>query len=98
MTTTIARSHGQQCFVCNDQCDSLGKKQSDCQVGRCALYLPNLDERVAGYTDRSGIQQSLDLGADGILIPYINTRKEAEEVSLLIQCEDNSRTLNSFSF
>jgi len=35
--------------------------------------------RVAGYTDRGGIQQSLDLGADGILIPYINTRKEAEE-------------------
>jgi len=35
--------------------------------------------RVGGYQDRIGIQQSLDLGADGILIPYINTRKEAEE-------------------
>lgn len=35
--------------------------------------------RVGGYADRSGIQQSLDLGADGILIPYINTKKEAEE-------------------
>jgi len=35
--------------------------------------------RVGGYSDRPGIQQALDLGADGILIPYINTRQEAEE-------------------
>src|SRR5262252_3906610 len=33
--------------------------------------------RVAGYHDRAGIQQSLDLGADGVLIPYINTAEEA---------------------
>jgi len=35
--------------------------------------------RVGGYQDRPGIQQALDLGADGILVPYINTKKEAEE-------------------
>jgi len=35
--------------------------------------------RVGGYSDRAGIQQSLDLGADGILIPYVNNRKEVEE-------------------
>src|ERR1700712_2249212 len=28
--------------------------------------------RVAGYQDRAGIQQSLDMGADGVLVPYIN--------------------------
>lgn len=33
--------------------------------------------RVSGYDDRAGIQQALDLGADGILIPYINTAEEA---------------------
>lgn len=33
--------------------------------------------RVGGYDDRPGIQQSLDLGADGILVPYINTAEEA---------------------
>ncbi|MBI2689026.1 MAG: hypothetical protein HYX27_22210 [Acidobacteria bacterium] len=33
--------------------------------------------RVGGYDDRPGIQQSLDLGADGILVPYINTAAEA---------------------
>jgi 4-hydroxy-2-oxoheptanedioate aldolase len=35
--------------------------------------------RVGGYNDRPGIQQALDLGADGVLVPYINTAREAEE-------------------
>src|SRR5450432_3261458 len=35
--------------------------------------------RVAGYQDRAGIQQALDLGADGILVPYINTADEARQ-------------------
>ena len=33
--------------------------------------------RVGGYSDRPGIQQSLDMGADGVLVPYINTADEA---------------------
>ncbi len=39
--------------------------------------------RVGGYADRSGIQQSLDMGADGVLVPYINT---AEEARAAISC------------
>jgi 4-hydroxy-2-oxoheptanedioate aldolase len=39
--------------------------------------------RVGGYSDRSGIQQALDMGADGVLVPYINT---AEEARLAISC------------
>jgi 4-hydroxy-2-oxoheptanedioate aldolase len=39
--------------------------------------------RVGGYSDRPGIQQSLDLGADGVLVPYINT---AEEVRQAVSC------------
>src|SRR5271168_1332808 len=35
--------------------------------------------RVGGYDDRPGIQQSLDMGADGVLIPYINTADEARQ-------------------
>jgi 4-hydroxy-2-oxoheptanedioate aldolase len=35
--------------------------------------------RVTGYQDRAGIQQALDMGADGILIPYINTAEEARQ-------------------
>jgi 4-hydroxy-2-oxoheptanedioate aldolase len=34
---------------------------------------------VAGYHDRAGIQQSLDTGADGVLIPYINNADEARQ-------------------
>src|SRR4030095_6930000 len=29
--------------------------------------------RVGSYQDRPGIQQALDMGADGILVPYINS-------------------------
>src|SRR5271165_3034838 len=35
--------------------------------------------RVGGYSDRPGIQQSLDIGADGVLVPYINTAEEARQ-------------------
>ncbi len=35
--------------------------------------------RVGGYADRPGIQQSLDLGADGVLVPYINNADEARQ-------------------
>src|ERR1700693_4962319 len=35
--------------------------------------------RVGGYADRPGIQQDLELGADGVLIPYINTAEEARQ-------------------
>ncbi|MBK5292570.1 MAG: hypothetical protein JJE04_12950 [Acidobacteriia bacterium] len=35
--------------------------------------------RVGGYDDRAGIQQALDLGSDGVLVPYINTAEEARQ-------------------
>src|ERR1700740_1056848 len=35
--------------------------------------------RVEGYHDRGGIQQALDMGADGVLVPYINTAAEARQ-------------------
>jgi len=35
--------------------------------------------RVAGYHDRGGIQQALDLGASGVLVPYINNAEEARQ-------------------
>ena len=35
--------------------------------------------RVGGYSDRPGIQQALDLGSDGVLIPYINSAEEARQ-------------------
>ena len=35
--------------------------------------------RVGMYSDRPGIQQALDMGADGVLVPYINTAEEARQ-------------------
>ncbi len=35
--------------------------------------------RVAGFHDRAGIQQSLDMGANGVLVPYINNADEARQ-------------------
>jgi len=35
--------------------------------------------RVTSYADRAGIQQSLDAGADGVLIPYVNTKEEVDQ-------------------
>jgi 4-hydroxy-2-oxoheptanedioate aldolase len=35
--------------------------------------------RVGGYSDRPGIQQALDMGADGVLVPYINNAEEARQ-------------------
>ena len=37
--------------------------------------------RVGGFNDRQGIQQSLDAGANGILMPYVNTRAEVDEAT-----------------
>jgi 4-hydroxy-2-oxoheptanedioate aldolase len=45
--------------------------------------------RIGGYDDRPGIQQALDLGADGVLVPYINTAEEARQA---ISCTKYPRT------
>jgi len=37
--------------------------------------------RVGGYSDRPGIQQALDMGSDGVLVPYINTADEAAQAA-----------------
>jgi 4-hydroxy-2-oxoheptanedioate aldolase len=39
--------------------------------------------RVGSAQDRPGIQQALDMGADGVLVPYVNT---AEEARLAVSC------------
>src|SRR5499425_2601185 len=35
--------------------------------------------RVEGFHDRAGIQQALDMGSDGVLVPYINNAAEARQ-------------------
>ena len=61
--------------------------------------------RVEGYHDRGGIQQALDLGSDGVLVPYINTPEEATQEILsnvvdgagqAARCSISSPSLNFF--
>ena len=54
-----------------------------CMLGAIANGGAKSMVRVAGWDDRAGIQQSLDLGANGVLIPYINT---AEELTAAVSC------------
>ncbi len=49
-----------------------------CMLGAIANGGAKSMVRVAGFDDRAGIQQALDLGANGVLIPYINTAAELE--------------------
>eukprot|EP00775_Hariotina_reticulata_P005762 gene5762-6002_t len=48
-------------------------------IGCTSRYKAKRIVRVGGPTDRFGIQQALDLGADGVMIPLVNTRAEAEQ-------------------
>jgi len=50
--------------------------------------------RVGGAHDRIGIQQALDLGANGILIPYVNNKQEAEQgISCCLYPTQGSRSV-----
>ena len=53
--------------------------------------------RVGGYDDRPGIQQALDMGADGVLVPYINTAEEAREAVSCMKYPDGRHALCLFS-
>ena len=53
--------------------------------------------RVGGYSDRPGIQQALDLGADGVLIPYINSAEEARQAVSCTNISDGGDALGVFS-
>ena len=52
--------------------------------------------RVGGYDDRPGIQQSLDMGADGVLVPYINTAEEARSAVSCMQLSHGRHALGLF--
>ena len=50
-----------------------------CMIGAVGSGGAKSMVRVGGYSDRPGIQQALDVGSDGVLIPYINNADEARE-------------------
>ncbi|KAF8068167.1 rhmA [Scenedesmus sp. PABB004] len=48
-------------------------------IAACSSHAVRVIVRVGGPNDRFGIQQALDLGAHGIMVPLVNSRADAEE-------------------
>ena len=70
---------GYDWLLVDTQHGPMGYEKLSAMLGAVASGGAKSMVRVGGYDDRPGIQQSLDLGADGILVPYINTAEEARQ-------------------
>src|ERR1019366_1859569 len=70
---------GYDWLLVDTQHGPMGNEQVSAMLAAIASGGAKSMVRVAGYHDRGGIQQSLDMGADGVLVPYINTADEARQ-------------------
>ena len=70
---------GYDWLLVDTQHGPMGNEQLSAMLAAIASGGAKSMVRVAGYHDRGGIQQALDLGADGVLVPYINTADEARQ-------------------
>lgn len=70
---------GYDWLLVDTQHGPMGNEQLSAMLGGIANGAAKSLVRVEGYHDRGGIQQSLDMGADGVLVPYINTAAEARQ-------------------
>jgi 4-hydroxy-2-oxoheptanedioate aldolase len=78
VTEQLAHS-GYDWLLIDTQHGPMGAEQLSAMLAAVASGGAKSMVRVAGYHDRGGIQQALDLGADGVLIPYINSAEEARQ-------------------
>lgn len=74
---------GYDWMLIDTQHGPMGSETLSTMLAGAAVGGANTMVRVAGYDDRQGIQQALDVGATGVLVPYINT---AEEAALAVSC------------
>jgi len=70
---------GYDWLLVDTQHGPMGNEQLSAMLAAIASGGAKSMVRVAGYHDRGGIQQALDLGADGVLVPYINSADEARQ-------------------
>jgi 4-hydroxy-2-oxoheptanedioate aldolase len=70
---------GYDWLLVDTQHGPMGNERLSAMLGAIANGGAKSLVRVEGYHDRGGIQQSLDMGADGVLVPYINTAAEARQ-------------------
>src|ERR1700693_5117697 len=80
---------GYDWLLVDTQHGPMGNEQLSAMLAAVASGGAKSMVRVAGYHDRGGIQQALDLGADGVLVPYINTAEEARQA---VSCTKYPRT------
>ncbi len=81
-STTVAEQlahSGYDWLLIDTQHGPMGYEQLSAMICAIASGGAKSMVRVAGYHDRAGIQQALDLGADGVLVPYINSADEARQ-------------------
>src|SRR5689334_10044543 len=78
VTEQLAHS-GYDWLLIDTQHGPMGAEQLSAMLAAVASGGAKSMVRVAGYHDRGGIQQALDLGADGVLVPYINSAEEARQ-------------------
>jgi len=78
VTEQLAHS-GYDWLLIDTQHGPMGAEQLSAMLAAVASGGAKSMVRVAGYHDRGGIQQALDLGADGVLVPYINSADEARQ-------------------
>jgi 4-hydroxy-2-oxoheptanedioate aldolase len=74
---------GYDWLLIDNQHGPMGYETMSAMINSIRLGKAKSMVRVTGYADRAGIQQSLDQGADGILVPYVNTAEEAKQA---VQC------------
>src|ERR1700748_770032 len=70
---------GYDWLLCDTQHGPMGYERLSAMLAGISSGGAKSMVRVGGYSDRPGIQQALDLGADGVLIPYINSAEEARQ-------------------
>lgn len=70
---------GYDWLLIDTQHGPMGYEQLSAMIAAVASGGAKSMVRVAGFSDRAGIQQALDLGADGVLVPYINSADEARQ-------------------
>src|ERR1700748_2917074 len=70
---------GYDWLLCDTQHGPMGYERLSAMLAGIANGGAKSLVRVGGYSDRPGIQQALDMGADGVLVPYINNAEEARQ-------------------
>uniref|UniRef100_A0A383VZ87 HpcH/HpaI aldolase/citrate lyase domain-containing protein n=1 Tax=Tetradesmus obliquus TaxID=3088 RepID=A0A383VZ87_TETOB len=82
-------------WLCLDaQHGAVGYETLNAMLGCTSAYPAKRIVRVGGPNDRYGIQQALDLGADGVMVPLVNSKEDTQQaVSYCLFPPDGQRSV-----